>query len=556
MDYSTLDAPMDDHDYPTNLAQGQIARTPIFLETIYYPTGDYTLMWDGEGNLTLETCDDTYSFDASSSKTQTITISTACESGVILTITETNPEDHIRNLRFYLPGYGADSSFWTDHYIDFHSQFGVTRFTWGSGLYSPQSEWLERSRLEDRNWRDGDEEPLINNGVPYTAMIDLANRAETDVWISTPPRATRSYQSQLATLIRDNLNSEHKVWIEWGNEYWNCGVWGYQGCAYLDEIDEQNSDPELDNPHFYAREALGLFEVFDSVFSATNERERLYTVLGGQVGNSWQLQESTNEIAQQGRMDEVDLLTIAPYYSGVDRVLPAFNRGGLDAVFPALDSVVTDLYAGIGELGEEFLSNVAIARQYNKPLVAYEGGQHLTGWIGLPPYFAADVSRDERIYDHYLQYFNNWEEIDVTATFIHYSDIAQFHEDEAFPLLENYTMSLDEAPKLRAFLDWQNEVNTRSEWSEENPSEIRLYQNYSNPFNPTTVISFQLSVSSNVTLKVFDAMGREVAILENGLRNSGVHSVNFDASALSSGIYIYRLTTDSFISTKKMLLIK
>ena len=110
-------------------------------------------------------------------------------------------------------------------------------------------------------------------------------------------------------------------------------------------IDEQNSDPELDNPHFYAREALGLFEVFDSVFSATNERERLYTVLGGQVGNSWQLQESTNEIAQQGRMDEVDLLTIAPYYSGVDRVLPAFNRGGLDAVFPALDSVVTDLYA-------------------------------------------------------------------------------------------------------------------------------------------------------------------------------------------------------------------
>ena len=148
-------------------------------------------------------------------------------------------------------------------------------------------------------------------------------------------------------------------------------------------------------------------------------------------------------------MDEVDLLTIAPYYSGVDRVLPAFNRGGLDAVFSALDSVVTDLYAGIGELGEEFLSNVAIARQYNKPLVAYEGGQHLTGWIGLPPYFAADVSRDERIYDHYLQYFNNWEEIDVTATFIHYSDIAQFHEDEAFPLLENYTMSLDEAPKLR-----------------------------------------------------------------------------------------------------------
>ncbi len=92
--------------------------------------------------------------------------------------------------------------------------------------------------------------------------------------------------------------------------------------------------------------------------------------------------------------------------------------------------------------------------------------------------------------------------------------------------------------------------------NQESPIAYKLNQNYPNPFNPNTVISYQLAENSNVTLKVFDVTGREVAVLENGFRNAGNHTVNFDASTLSSGIYFYRLEAGDFVETRKMMLIK
>jgi hypothetical protein len=83
-----------------------------------------------------------------------------------------------------------------------------------------------------------------------------------------------------------------------------------------------------------------------------------------------------------------------------------------------------------------------------------------------------------------------------------------------------------------------------------------LAQNYPNPFNPSTIITYQLGSSQNVILVVYDQLGRRVALLQNGPRNSGTHQVTFDATNLSSGVYFYRLKTEAGIITKKMLLIK
>ncbi|MBO6525181.1 MAG: T9SS type A sorting domain-containing protein [Balneolaceae bacterium] len=88
------------------------------------------------------------------------------------------------------------------------------------------------------------------------------------------------------------------------------------------------------------------------------------------------------------------------------------------------------------------------------------------------------------------------------------------------------------------------------------PSSAKLYQNYPNPFNPSTTISFKLNKPTEVTLTVFDALGRTISVLVNGRRISGVHEVSFDASNLSSGIYFYRLETGAFSETKRLTLIK
>lgn len=88
------------------------------------------------------------------------------------------------------------------------------------------------------------------------------------------------------------------------------------------------------------------------------------------------------------------------------------------------------------------------------------------------------------------------------------------------------------------------------------PERFVLEQNYPNPFNPTTVIDYRLSVASDVKLAVYDLLGREVAVLVNGVQPPGSHTVRFDASSLSTGVYMYRLSAGTMTATMKMLLLK
>lgn len=85
---------------------------------------------------------------------------------------------------------------------------------------------------------------------------------------------------------------------------------------------------------------------------------------------------------------------------------------------------------------------------------------------------------------------------------------------------------------------------------------FRLMQNYPNPFNPSTTISFQLPKQLNVLLKIYNMLGQEVVTLLDSRMNSGKHSVTFDASELTSGLYVYKITTSKGSASKKMLLIK
>lgn len=88
------------------------------------------------------------------------------------------------------------------------------------------------------------------------------------------------------------------------------------------------------------------------------------------------------------------------------------------------------------------------------------------------------------------------------------------------------------------------------------PTKFLLEQNYPNPFNSSTIISYQLPIKSNVTLKIFNLLGKEIKTLVNEEKNIGSHFIEFDAKQIASGLYYYRLTADGKNITKKMLLIK
>ena len=90
--------------------------------------------------------------------------------------------------------------------------------------------------------------------------------------------------------------------------------------------------------------------------------------------------------------------------------------------------------------------------------------------------------------------------------------------------------------------------------------QFKIDQNYPNPFNPFTTIRYQLPISSDVTLKVYNLLGREVAILVDDYKQAGSYEIEFNSASSintpASGIYFYQLKTRNFIQTKKMILIK
>ena len=88
------------------------------------------------------------------------------------------------------------------------------------------------------------------------------------------------------------------------------------------------------------------------------------------------------------------------------------------------------------------------------------------------------------------------------------------------------------------------------------PSKFALEQNYPNPFNPSTTISYQLSADSHVLLKVYDVLGKEVKTLVNENKKAGTYVVNFDASGLGSGVFIYKLFAGNYHQERKMIMLK
>ena len=88
------------------------------------------------------------------------------------------------------------------------------------------------------------------------------------------------------------------------------------------------------------------------------------------------------------------------------------------------------------------------------------------------------------------------------------------------------------------------------------PTEFSLKQNYPNPFNPTTTIDFYLPESDNVSLKVFNVLGKEIQQVASGRLSAGYHSVEFNAESLPSGVYFYHLESGKYSEMKKMVLLK
>ncbi len=160
-----------------------------------------------------------------------------------------------------------------------------------------------------------------------------------------------------------------------------------------------------------------------------------------------------------------------------------------------------------------------------------------------------------------LEFYNSEELLDTLFTSsITPLEVYKFDEPVSFPpeadsvrvvILDpeqNYIGLLTSTSIDQLTTSIENDIST--------PFQFKLSQNYPNPFNPATKINFTVPQSTNVSLRVFDVLGREVSILVNEFKAAGYHSVSFDAKNLTSGVYFYTLSAGGFSQTNKMLLVK
>ncbi len=107
---------------------------------------------------------------------------------------------------------------------------------------------------------------------------------------------------------------------------------------------------------------------------------------------------------------------------------------------------------------------------------------------------------------------------------------------------------------------WQQYSQTITDvddmWMLEIPNQFELFQNYPNPFNPTTTVRYTLPKESKVKIVVYNMLGEVVTVLVDDLQEAGNYEVNFEASRMASGVYIYRIQAGDFVETKKMVLMK
>jgi hypothetical protein len=166
------------------------------------------------------------------------------------------------------------------------------------------------------------------------------------------------------------------------------------------------------------------------------------------------------------------------------------------------------------------------------------------------------------IYDNYL-YVDSVLAADAAAKVFAGNNNSTTYYNKFWELSKNFTIGLFKKASYSLtcviYTAWINGGGSPSGISESNNnllSDFNLNQNYPNPFNPSTKISWQSSVGSWQTLKVFDVLGKEVATLVDEYRNAGIYEVEFNALYMPSGVYFYQIKAGGFVETNKMLLLK
>ena len=427
---------LDSNGWILSLQPGQYAETILLDNALddqaHYPTGNYTVLYDGEGTIAFDLQSASI---ASQTPGRMVVTVPAGGNGVYLMVTATNPKNPIRNIRFIMPG--QESSYTTQpfnpDFLQAIQSYKCLRFMeWGLINGSNVQQWTDRALPADYTW--------MLRGVPLETQIQLANALNVAPWFNIPAKASDSYVKQFAALVKSQLKPGLSFYLEYSNETWNGS---FSQSAYVQAQGLAmgfSSDPTVAAADYTAYRSTQIFSI---VRSAIQPATRVIRVIGSQAANSW-LSEQT--VAFRSAYQQADALAIAPYFNCSDTASGGFGILGDPSTADQVAAMTVDGVIDIelqhitGCALQAMQSNSAIARKYGLKLVAYEGGQALVGYGGaennatLTALFKA-ANRSTRMYDLYTRYLQNW----VAAggdLFVHFNDVTAFTKWGSWGALE------------------------------------------------------------------------------------------------------------------------
>jgi hypothetical protein len=541
--------PLDEDGYPLQVpfdAPGadtaQVVRT-VWANTGQLASGLYVLLYDGQGVIDFWGDAQIVGQEPGRIEVQINGGPNATDGIMAMEIMESQAGDHLRNIRLLMPGTEDtyEGNPWTQAWLDKLEPFDVLRFMdWGATNNSELHNWEDRPQLGDATY--------TIKGIPYEKMIEICNLKQADAWVCIPHRADDDYVTQMATLFRDNLNPDLKLYVEYSNEVWN---WLFTQAQYgLDSLDQSLEWPERLAPR------IGhVMQLWSDVFS--DEPDRLVRVLGTQHG--WF--DIGNRIFQQleteGQDHLIDAISPAAYMA-----IDAPQLASLGAAATAQD-VISGAAAFTFDPAEYpmqgWKQHAALAAAKGKQLVYYEGGQHFTPdpWGTVQPYNPALMAAQEapEMYDLYQQLFDTLAALTEEETLMmHFSFISPLWEDpnegaygnfgaltSQFYQFEPYT----DAPKYRALRDHIDECATVVSTAQPEPASYSLSL-FPNPARSWVRLTFdpKLAVES---WEVRDMAGRLVQAGE--LQPGGILSLE----GLSSGMYILHFQTSEGMISRKLM---
>ncbi|MCR4303448.1 MAG: hypothetical protein NUV63_04355 [Gallionella sp.] len=404
--------------------------------------GKYLVLYDGEGTLR-------FSGSATVENTAPGRIVLNVnpknhDEGLVLKIVSTNPSNYIRNIRVIRPGFEATYQNQIFHplFLDRIRKFKVLRFmNWQKITDSPLIDWSDRT-TPDTYTQTG------SSGVALEYMIDLANMLNADPWFNMPHQASDDFVRRFAYMVKERLNPNLKVYIEYSNEIWNGQ---FQQSRYAAQqglalgLSNKSSEAQL---RFQSRRSLEIFNIWENVFGST---DRLVRVLATQAANPWT---TTTVLDWNNAKLKTDAVAIAPYFCGIA------GRGDVKGILAMTAEQLLDYCSNeITTRVKEWMNSqhTAISSR-GLDMIAYEGGQHLAGVSAnqnnqqLTDLFIS-ANRHPRMKDLYATYLNQWK-ASGGEMFVNFISVNAFGKIGSWGSLEYQDQDPATAPKYRALMEY------------------------------------------------------------------------------------------------------